>query len=82
MQDNVDYDIKKHFEHCFHFIEFVRIQGGNILIQCHAGISRSSTMLIAYLMKKNKWSLSHAFDYVKSKRRMINPNPNFMKQLK
>ena len=32
-------------------------------------------------MKERRWSLQEAFDFTKSKRSIINPNPGFMKQL-
>ena len=41
------------------------------------GISRSSTIVIAYLMKTNLWTFLKAFDYCKNKRDIVRPNPNF-----
>lgn len=52
-----------------------------MLIHCHAGISRSATVCIAYLMYKNNLSLEKAFDHVRSRRGVISPNLNFMQQL-
>ena len=40
----------------------------------HAGISRSSTVLIAYLLKYKKMKLDAAMELAKSKRAKINPN--------
>jgi len=37
---------------------------------------------MSYLMKKLNWSYKEAFDYVRKKRWVINPNPGFVKQLK
>ncbi len=45
------------------------------------GVSRSATITIAYLMRKNKWKLKYTLDLVKGKRRCVDPNPGFMKQL-
>lgn len=45
-------------------------------------MSRSATLVIAYLIRKNEWSLKKAFDYVKLKRPIIGPNEGFMNQLK
>lgn len=58
------------------------INKGVTLVHCKAGISRSSSIVIAYLMKTRKWSLNRALNYVKNRRTIINPNPGFMKQLK
>lgn len=53
-----------------------------VLVNCFAGISRSSTIIIAYLMNKHNMSLVEAISYVKDKRYIINPNPNFLNILK
>ena len=52
------------------------------LIHCNLGISRSSSILIAYLMAKYKICLYAAFNYVKDKRIQIAPNYSFLRQLK
>jgi predicted protein tyrosine phosphatase len=52
-----------------------------ILVHCMMGISRSSTIVISYLMKMNKWSFQKAYDFVKSKRSIISPNAGFTNQL-
>lgn len=53
-----------------------------VLINCFAGISRSSTIVIAYMMKYHNMTFNNAFNYVKSKRWIVNPNPNFQIILK
>jgi hypothetical protein len=37
-----------------------------ILIQCATGISRSPTLIIAYLMIENKWNYKEVYEFVKS----------------
>ena len=44
-----------------------------------AGISRSATIAIAYIMKKYEWPYFTAYYYLKEKRPMIDPNPEFKK---
>lgn len=63
-------------------IESVRNKKGRILIHCNAGVSRSSSVCIAYLMENHKMSFESAFGTVKSKRECIRPNDGFLKQLK
>jgi protein-tyrosine phosphatase len=46
------------------------------------GISRSASIVVAYLMYKNKMSYDEAFDEVKNKRSVISPNIGFQEQLK
>ncbi len=59
-----------------------RIKPPVFLIHCNLGISRSSSILIAYLMSKYRLCLYSAFKYVKDKRLQIAPNYSFLKQLK
>jgi len=63
------------------FVESVRESGGKVLIHCRAGISRSATVCIAYLMYGGRLSLDEAHDYLKHCRPLISPNLNFMRQL-
>lgn len=52
-----------------------------VLVHCLAGISRSVTVTVAYLMQKMNLSLNDAYDFVKRKKSNISPNFNFMGQL-
>jgi protein-tyrosine phosphatase len=47
-----------------------------------AGISRSSTIIISYMIKKHKFTFEKALERCKSKREKINPNAGFRSQLK
>jgi len=53
-----------------------------VLVHCFAGASRSATIVIAYLMKKNSWTLEHTLEYVKSRRSIVSPHEAFLEQLK
>jgi protein-tyrosine phosphatase len=55
---------------------------GNILIHCLAGVSRSPTIVAAYLMYKRKWRYKQALALIKQTRPFVNPNPGFIEQLK
>ncbi len=52
-----------------------------VLVNCAAGISRSSTIVIAYIMKYYRYNLKTVFVYVRRKRSQICPNKNFMQHL-
>lgn len=56
-------------------------KGGRVFVHCHAGISRSATVCIAYIMKHMLMDLTKAYDFVKQKRPCISPNLHFMGQL-
>ena len=52
-----------------------------VLVNCIAGISRSSTIVLAYLIKHLNLNLKEAFLYVRKKRNQICPNKKFMENL-
>ncbi|XP_010287086.1 PREDICTED: dual specificity protein phosphatase 5, partial [Phaethon lepturus] len=81
VEDSHTADISSHFQEAIDFIDYVRRTGGKILVHCEAGISRSPTICMAYLMKMKKLRLEEAFDYIKQRRSLISPNFGFMGQL-
>jgi hypothetical protein len=52
-----------------------------VLVHCLAGISRSPTLAIAYIMRQLNLKHDEAYNYVKEKRQTISPNINFVGQL-
>lgn len=56
--------------------------GTGILVHCHMGISRSTTCVMAYLMKYENMTMTSAFSLCKRMRPMVSPNPGFMTQLR
>jgi len=74
-------DIISHFDECFAFIDTALDAGGRILVHCMAGVSRSATIVIGYLMKIKDMDFQTAFNHVKAKRPSIRPNDGFMQQL-
>jgi len=65
----------------FLFTDSVKNKDGCVLVHCMAGISRSATVCIAFLMKHMNWDLQKAFDFLKDKRPCVAPNLSFMGQL-
>lgn len=55
--------------------------GRGVLVHCIAGVSRSTTLLAAYLMKAHKLTTNEALKFISSKRPQIQPNDFFLHQL-
>ncbi|XP_061389998.1 DC-STAMP domain-containing protein 2-like [Musca vetustissima] len=66
----------------FNFIDKALNNGGCVLIHCNAGVSRSASVVIAYLMKYKNMDFEIAHGYVKTRRECIQPNAGFLKQLR
>ncbi|KAL8100265.1 uncharacterized protein LOC141683475 [Apium graveolens] len=81
VQDRHDVSISRYFDDCFDFIDEAKERGGKVLVHCFAGISRSVTVIVAYLIKKRGLRSSEALEHVKSKRAIASPNPGFLLQL-
>lgn len=78
--DDVEtFDLSRFFENGIDFIENHR-KYTSVFVHCFYGVSRSASIVIAYLMKKKKWQFERALFEVKEKR-IINPNCGFIRQL-
>ena len=52
-----------------------------VFVNCYAGVSRSASIVIAYLMYKRNMSFIQAFEFLKMKRSIVSPNLGFIDQL-
>lgn len=80
--DNESEPIHLIFDKTNNIIDFHLNRGQTVLVNCYMGISRSATIIIAYLMNKFKIPFKRAYSFVLSKRPIINPNKGFIRQLK
>lgn len=66
--------------------EFIRTsllrQNGDVLVHCQQGISRSSAVIIAYIMRDMNLDFDTALKFVRNRRSKIKPNVGFEKQLR
>ncbi|KAF9218004.1 hypothetical protein BGZ59_003786 [Podila verticillata] len=76
-QHNIQHD----FAAAFEFIDQSVAQGGKVLIHCQLGVSRSASLVIAYVMRAQGMGLSEAYDFVKQLSAVISPNMTLMYQL-
>jgi len=81
VEDNSTDKIIDYFEQASEFIEKIKIQNGKILVHCVAGMSRSPSVVLAYLMKFHKMTLKDAWLHVRNARKMARPNVYFWIQL-
>jgi len=82
IQDKEGTNIIQYFSVSNKLIEEVRTTGGTILVHCRGGVSRSVTLILAYLMWKYQLPLKRALNYMKERKPGIAPNAGFMEQLR
>jgi len=82
LEDSETEDIQIHFQDAIQFISSAINSGGQVLVHCAAGISRSATIVIAYVMYTKRLPFFSAYKLVRDKRECIFPNPGFQDQLK
>lgn len=66
--DKSDINISVYFDEVADLIEQVRQTNGKTMVHCVAGVSRSASLCLAYLMKHMKMSLKDSFELVRSVR--------------
>ena len=97
MEDDEDEDISGHFEICNEFINKAKARGGGegegkkkhattipsktVLVHSNYGLSRTSAIVLGYLMKEKGWSLREANEHLKKHRPAAKPNDGFVVQL-
>ncbi|XP_023700898.1 dual specificity protein phosphatase 6-like [Paramormyrops kingsleyae] len=81
ISDHWSQNLSPFFPDAISFIDEARGKKCGVLVHCLAGISRSVTVTVAYLMQKLNLSMNDAYDIVKMKKSNISPNFNFMGQL-
>ncbi len=82
IDDDEDEKISQHFFTVHEIISRALNENKKVIVHCAAGMSRSPSLVIAYLMIENRWCYEEAFDFVKRRRPIIEPNIGFVKQLK
>ncbi|XP_046741432.1 dual specificity protein phosphatase Mpk3 [Diprion similis] len=81
ISDHWSQNLASFFPQAIQFIEEARSSDKGVLVHCLAGVSRSVTITVAYLMHKCSLSLNDAFNLVRSRKSNVAPNFHFMEQL-
>ncbi|XP_048839605.1 dual specificity protein phosphatase 26-like isoform X2 [Brienomyrus brachyistius] len=79
-RDSPTFDMSVNFTPAADFIRQALSGGGRILVHCAVGVSRSATLVLAYLMIQEHMTLVDAIKTVKDRRGII-PNRGFLRQL-
>lgn len=79
--DTPEQDILQHLGACITFITGARESGGKILVYCHAGQSRSVTIIAAYIMQSQGLKAEEALQMI-SEKHETDVSDNFKRQLR
>jgi len=96
LNDKIGQNIKQFFKEANNFLhEKIIINNEAVFVHCQAGVSRSATIIASFLMQCGKAliqeeqnlesaiiNIDSCLDFIRSKRNVINPNPDFINQLK
>ena len=78
-EDAENFDLYRYFDECANFIRD-QIKNTNVFVHCYAGISRSASIVIAYMIKHLGYSLKEALRKVKGARSIVEPNSGINSQ--
>ncbi len=86
LEDEEDVELSPHLKQCYEFINKAKASTTKkhtnaVLVHSYYGISRTSAIVLAYLMKERQWTLKEAYDHLKAKHPSAKPNDGFVIQL-
>ena len=81
LPDEMGANVKQYFEQTNQFLLECKNKNEKVLVHCQMGISRSSSIILAYLMKYHHDTLYKAYNYLLERRRIAAPNLSFVLQL-
>ena len=82
VNDELGANIVTYLEGATMFIHHQLRHGSSVLVHCEMGVSRSATIVIAYLVRYHGLSRNEAYVQIKTRRPKISPNGGFWQQLR
>ena len=73
--------LEKHFQSALQFLDDMRRQGRRTLVHCFAGMNRSATICVAYLIVREEMGLTDAVQLLREKRGVVLKNRSFNREL-
>ena len=64
IDDSLTQNLYHVLEKSYDFMRKAMNNGGTVLVHCHAGISRSSSVVLYFIMKIKNWSYDKAYGYL------------------
>lgn len=81
LRDMESEDLLDYLDVCLDFIDKSRKEG-SVLVHCFAGVSRSASIITAYLMRTERLSQEDALESLRQSCEFVCPNDGFLEQLK
>ena len=82
IEDKRSAEILGHLDSITEWIQRALANGGQVMVHCVWGMSRSASFAIAFLMANRRMSLDDALKHVVARRKIVKPNSGFMHQLR
>eukprot|EP01006_Ploeotia_vitrea_P066796 TRINITY_DN95739_c0_g1_i1.p1 TRINITY_DN95739_c0_g1~~TRINITY_DN95739_c0_g1_i1.p1 ORF type:complete len:203 (+),score=18.72 TRINITY_DN95739_c0_g1_i1:26-610(+) len=80
-EDDEEYNMLQHYDEAEQFITSGIQAGGKVVVHCGAGVNRSVTLCVAYMVAHEGVNLMDAIIPIRHQRRIILLNPAFRRQL-
>lgn len=81
IKDEFEENLAQHFDKILGWIKNIEEKKGKLYIHCTAGASRAPAVAMAFLVSERKIPLADAFNYIQSRRPLVNVGKNFLYQL-
>nr|XP_043618559.1 tyrosine-protein phosphatase yvh1-like [Erigeron canadensis] len=80
LKDTEGANLLDNLDVCLDFIDQAR-KNGSVLVHCYAGLSRSASVITAYLMRSERLSAQDALESLRQIKPYVFPNDGFLQQL-